>query len=403
MIPRFGLTPVINGVPYLQFTSGEVSRDMKDLSGTFSFTFRDPARSLATFPYASPPPLFRLRPGMTAEIYVDGQLYLVGYVFEVEPNIDDSNAEVVVSGKDKAGDLVDSAAAPDGPGEFKNIKLEDAAKRIADPFGLTVRTEIDTGRPFPRYALDISETGLSAIEKGARQRHALVLSDGVGGIVVTRAGKTRAPAALTLPGNVLGSRATFTHEGRHSETIVRGQQEKAEQRRDSRAAALTPAGAPAAIEDRQPGDGSATERERRGTASIGRAKDSEISRHRSIVHLARSQADEVSAQDEADWRMRTSRAESEEANYRVKGFGVGGRLWRPNELTYVSDAFQGIERDMLVSKVTFTEEEGDRRETELTVASPEAFDKGPTGSKRTNLKGRSKGPKGPLDGTAEAL
>lgn len=397
-----GLTLQVDGVDHDQWTAGEVTRNMKDLSGSFHFTMRDPDRSLATFPFTTFAALARLRPGQSAKVFADGELVLDGYVETVEPNIDENHAEVSISGKDKAGDLIDGAAAPDGPGEFKNVKLEDAAKRIAAPYGLKVRAEIDTGRPFPRYALDLAETGLSAIEKGARQRHALVLSDGVGGLVITRAGKKRAPADITLPGNAKGGRATFTHKGRHSETIVRGQQEKAEQRRQDRLAALTPASAPAVPGGRSDSDGSATDRERRGTTATGRARDNEIKRHRPVVHLARSQADETSAQDEADWRMRTARAESEEANYRVHGFRSDGRLWRVNELTYVSDAYTGIERDMLISTVIFREDEAGR-ETELTVSSPEAFDKGAAGAKRSNLKRPSKAAQGGLDGKAEAL
>ena len=170
---------------------------------------------------------------------------------------------------------------PDGPAEFKNIKLEDATRRIAAPFGLSVRTEIDTGESFDRYAIDLAEFAHYAIEKHARQRHALVMSDGVGGLV-TRSGASRAPGDPSLPGNVKASSAGFSHKGRHSETIVRGQSEKAGGLRDGRAVAMTPGDDPAAPGDRQPGDGSATERERRGTAATGRARDDEIGRYRPI-------------------------------------------------------------------------------------------------------------------------
>lgn len=399
---KSGLSLKVDGATYDQWTSATITRDLKNFAGTFSFAMRDTNRSLSTFPYASPPPIFMLRPGQKAEVFADGELVLAGFIKDVEPNIDEAQAEVTISGEDKAADLIDSDAMPDGPAELKNVKLEEAVKRIAAPFGLTVRTEIDTGKPFARYPFDLAEFGHEAIEKGARQRHALVMSDGVGGVVITRTGKTRAPAAITLPGNARGARAKFSHKDRHSETIVRGRQEKAGQTRDDRAAPLTPGSAPAAPSGRTETDGSATERERRGTAVTGRARDGEISRHRPIVHLSRTQADKQAADDEADWRMRTSRAKSEEANYRLKGFGVSGRLWRVNEMTFVSDAFTGIERDMLISRVTFTQNE-DGCETELTVSSPEAFDKGATGSRRTNQKRASKGAQTGLDGTAEEL
>lgn len=100
--------------------------------------------------------------------------------------------------------------------------------------------------------------------------------------------------------------------------------------------------------------------------------------------------------------MRTARANAEEANYRVHGYSVGGRVWRVNEMTFVSDAFQGIERDMLISTVTFRKDESGE-ETELTVTSPEAYDKKASGSRRKNLKGKKSVGTGKLDGTAEKL
>ncbi len=203
----------------------------------------------------------KLRPGPSVEIRIGRELVLKGFIEKVAPFASEGQAEVTISGRDKTGDLVDSAALVDGPAEFKNVKLEDAAKRIAKPFGLHVRSEIDTGEPFSRYSLDLGETAFSAIEKGSRSRHALILSDGVGGIVITRTGKTRAPAALKVPGNALSSSGSFSHEGRFSETIVRGQSERAGKERGN--VALDATAEPIAPEDRQPGDGSATEKDAR--------------------------------------------------------------------------------------------------------------------------------------------
>ncbi|MBD8554923.1 Mu P family protein [Rhizobium sp. CFBP 8762] len=406
-----GITLRIDGVPFDQWESGEVSRDMKDFSGSFSFTFRDGVRSAQTFDYASLGAPFKLRPGHAVDILIDGALVLKGFIEKVSPSIDDGRAEVTVSGRDVTGDLIDSAALTDGPAEFKNVKLEEAVKRVAAPFKIGVRNEIDTGEPFTRYSLDLSETAFSAIEKGARSRHALILSDGVGNIVITRTGKTRAPTPLRLPGNILSSSATFSHENRHSETIVRGQGEKAGKERTG-PSALDATAEPLMPTDRKAGDGSATAAERKGTAATGRVKDDKITRHRPIVHLARTKADATGAQDEADWRQRTARADGEEVSVTVKGFGqdgssgTGGRVWRVNELVYVSDAFLDIERDLLVSAVTFSEDESGRH-TQLTLTSPEAFDKEPDGKRRTNAKAKGKAKtkkqSGPLDGTAERL
>ncbi|WP_018701395.1 phage baseplate assembly protein [Amorphus coralli] len=370
------------------FVSVEIVRDLRDFSGSFTVVARDATRSIATFDWASPPPIVRLRPGPGARLYIDDEPVLTGWIERARPVIDEVRAEVTISGRDKAGDLVDCAAAPSGPGEFRQVKLEDAAKRICAPFGLSVRCEIDTGRPFDRYPLELAETGLAAIEKGARQRHALMTSDGTGGVVITRTGATRAPADLTLPGNMKGSLAEYSHEARYSVTVVHAQAERAGGRRSGRPAPLDVTAEPLSIGDRTAGDGSATERERFGTAVKGSAEDPEITRYRPIVHLAKTQADAQAAADEADWRMRTARAEAEELVTWVHGFRANGKLWRINQLAFVSDAYQGIERDLLIARTVYRyDEQGEL--TEMALSSPEAFDERPVDRRRTNQKSRS--------------
>ena len=240
-------------------------------------------------------------------------------------------------------------------------------------------------------------------------------SDGVGGLVLTRTGGTRAPEDLTLPGNMKASRAEYSHEDRFSRTVVRGQAERAAERRKGRTVPLDVDAEPLAPEARQPGDGSATERERHGTAITGEAEDPEIGRHRPIVHLAKVQPDEVSAKDEADFRMRTARGHSEELVTRVHDFRAGDSrgLWKVNQLAFVADRFQQIARDLLITRTVYRYDEKGA-ETELTLTSPEAFDARPVGLRRTNRKtphrtgskgsAGSKGAKGgSLDTTAEAL
>ncbi len=389
----------IEGVAYDQWVSAEVTRDLKDFSGAFSFTFRDAVRSKRAFPFATNAAVRELRPGPAVEIRITRRLVLKGAIERVEVDSGDRQATIVISGRDKTGDLIDGAAMAN-EAEYLNVKLEEAARRIAAPYGLSVRSEIDTGEPFARYGIDLAETAFSAIEKGARSRHALVLSDGIGGIVITRTGQTMAPAELRYPGNVLLSRGSFSHEGRYSETIVRGQGEKAGKARGS--AALDTTAEPIDAGGRSDGDGSATEKERKGTVATGRARDEEITRHRPIVHLARSKADNVSAQDEADWRMRTTRAEGEQFTHTVKGHVVNGQLWTVNQLVAVSDAFLGVYRDLLISRVTYREDEAGVV-TELGIESPEAFDKAPVGDRRTNKASKASKSSTALDRTAESL
>lgn len=392
----------LDGTAYDQWTSGEVTRDLKDFSGSFTFTFRDGEASEATLPFASMPKLPRLNTQMSVKIMIGKRTVLVGHIETIAPEMVEGSASVTISGRDKTGDLIDCSALAEGPAELSGVKLEAAVAKIAEPFGLQVRTEVDTGETFDRYSIDLGETAFSAIEKGSRQRSVLILSDGVGGIVITRTGQTRAPDGLTLPGNVLGVRANFSTVNRFSKTVVRGQSERSGKSRS--ASGLDATAAPIGADGRNEGDGSARERERKGTVATGLSTDDEIRRYRPMVHLARSKAGAVSAQDEADWRNRTSRAEGDEQTYTVKGHEANGQLWTVNQLVPVSDAFLSIERDMLISAVRYIEDESSIN-TDISVCSAEAFDKEPVGKRRTNKSGKSakNASSGQLDGRAEAL
>lgn len=122
------------------------------------------------------------------------------------------------------------------------------------------------------------------------------------------------------------------------------------------------------------------------------------------MHLARSKADGTSAQDEAEWRSRTARGEADELMLTVKGHEDNGLLWTVNQLVYVSEPFQDYERDQLISKTRYIEDSSGAV-TEITVCSPDAFDTGPVGNRRTNQRGKTGGTtsSGALDNTAEAL
>lgn len=385
----------IDGQIFDQWEEAAISRDLKNFTGTFAFTCRDNVRSLQTFLYASEiPPVYQLRPGAAVKILVHGEMVLAGFIETVSPEIDENEARVSISGKDKAGDLIDCAAAPDGPAEFNNVTLAEAARRIAAPFGLTVRSDIDAGGIFRRYSIDMAETGLSALEKAARQSQALLLSDGIGSLVITRTGAGRAPADLRLPGNVKSARGTFTHKGRYSKTIIRGQSEQAAGKRPAGGAPLG-AGKTIPPEERKSGNGEAGRSEAAGVTATGIAGDSEVKRHRPRVHLARTKGDKEACKREAHWRSRAARGQSEEMHYTVAGFQANGRLWRVNEMAFVSDTYQAIERDMLICGVTFRESDQGRI-TELAIISPEAFDNRPVKGRRKNKKGKKKGPDGPV-------
>jgi len=390
----------INGTLFEGWTGAEVTLDLKEFAAKFMLYCRDDEASSDALVHAHGSKNKRLKRGAAVSIKVDGVIVLNGWLEKRSSNIESQFADITVEGRCKLGDLVDTTAlVDDTPAEMHNVKLEDAVKRIVKPYGLGVRSEVDTGDPFARYSIDLDESPFTAIEKGARQRQARVLSDGVGDVVITRTGEEKAAGSIFLPGNVLKASIDESDQGRYSKTVVRGTSERAGKKRGQ--AKLDTTAEPLLPEDRSASDGSATNAERAGTAATGIAEDDEINRYRPKVYLARTKADHDAAKAEAEWRRNTARGASEEITYFMKGHSVEGELWRPNTIVAVSDAFNDVNRDMLIAKVAFIQNGDDGAITSLGVTSPDAFQKGDPKKKQRKNKPAKK--KKALDTTAEPL
>lgn len=381
--PTRRVTLTLDGQPFTEWTGVEIERDMQDMVGAFRVDLRDGLRAAAALQVATLTAYKDMvRLGLNAELAIDNETVLIGWVDTIRTGLRDGEARVSISGSDKARDLVDGAATVDGPAELTDKTIDQIIAAVVKPYGLTVRTEVDVGAPFPRYVLDGAETAMSAIEKGLRQRGVLATSDGVGSIVLTQTGGNQAPAPLFLPGNVVAADGEHTIEGRHSEYVVKGQAEKVQGKRraaprlDATAAPLDP-GAPVENEE---------DHELPGVAIEGRARDPEMQRYRPLVTLGRTQLTDAGAQQQAEWMERTARGSSEQITYEVVDWRAGEdrRLWRPNEQVPVDDAYHDIHRNMLVAGVVYAYSEDNGAKTRLRVTSPEAYDTKPVGSRRSN-------------------
>lgn len=370
----------VAGQAFHDWTKVSLTRSLEEIAGSFDLELYDKGRAENATAAAQRTAnrTAAVRQGQACTIKIDGETVLVGHIDEAKVSWTKDAMRFSVTGRDRTGDLVDCAAAPEGPAEFRNLTLTEIARRICQPYGITVRADTDVGAAIPVFSLDASETALSALEKAARQRAVLLVSDGVGGLVLTRGGASRGPAPLQVPGNVQSATATFSWRERFRDYYVKGQTRGAGgNRMDSRASELTAATVPTPTTNR-PAVG-----ERAGVVMTGRARDEEVTRHRPTVLLAKTQSGGVSVQTQAEWRMRLARAKSEALAYTVLDWRAGEerKLWRPNELVAVTDPFAGISGDMLISSVEYGYGP-DGEVTELELVGPEAYDLEPIEPRR---------------------
>lgn len=360
-----GVTLTVDGRPHDGWTQISVSRSIERAIGEFGLTVRDRQAALTA--------ARSIQCGALCTIAIDGEPVLVGQVDDLTVRYDGSSHELTLRGRDRAGDLVDCAAAPEGPLEYAGLTVLELAQRVAEAFGVPVRLEGDAGAAFPRFGISPEETAWSAIEKACRARALLALSDGAGGLVLTRGGTSRAPQSLTLPGNILSAEVEESWRDRHSDYIVKGTAE------------MQGSGRPAS-----PGELAGEDYEIPGTAIEGRAIDDQIDRYRPLVTLARRQGDGQSLADQAAWHMRQGRAQGLRARYTVRGWRAGGQLWKPNTLVSVLDPWADIDRDLLISGVEYRLD-ANGTVTRLTVIPPESVDLEPEAAAKPATQVRARG------------
>lgn len=391
----------VDGASHDWWTAIEIVRDLSDISGGFQIDLHDVARARRAFPGPTPAaPPTAIEAGMPCELAIDGEVVLVGHVDDLKISWSDTDLRIGVAGRDRTGDLVDCAAAVDGPVEWRGLTLEEIARRICAPFGIDVRAETDVGPPFALFGIEVAERAMEAIERGCRQRGILAVSDGVGGLVLTRGGTRRAPGKLSIPGNVQQAAINRSWKDRFSEYLVKGQTRPPRAgpaALDGAAAPLAP-DAPAAARPRQA-------EERAAILMTGRARDAEVTRHRPTVRLAKTQSGGATVQTQAEWQMRVARGQAETLTYSVRDWRAGPerRLWRPNELATVDDPMAGILGDMLITAVTYRYSEQDGTLAELRLTGPEAFDLLPEAEDERPATRRRRDAARPLDGTARPL
>ena len=372
--PTRRVTMLYDGLPYDVWTQVEVVRDLSEVCGSFHLQLDDLARTTAALPgsrhgsLSQPFKVFK-----PVKILIDGELVLVGHIDTVAPQISGDSLGVEISGRDLVGDLIDCAANPFGPVEYKEIKLEDLASALCKPFGITARAEVDTGDPIPKATIDEGETVMSVLEKYARKRRVLIVSDGIGGLILTRSGNTRAPSDIRFGFNVVGSHGTFDGKSRFSPVIVKGQAgEAAGKRKKSAALDRTAAPLDTPPTPEKDADGK-TGRESRAVAIMGIAYDPDIERWRPTVRTHRAKGSLKDADAEARWYVSTERGKGDSVDYEVHDWRAFGTLWRPNEMTHVLDPYQDVDKDLLVAGVTFSYGEMGTR-SNLRVTGREAYD-----------------------------
>lgn len=274
--------------------------------------------------------------GDVCSVSIDGQTVITGYIDDVDHSYDAESHSLQVQGRDATGDLVDCSAPSFS---WASRSLLQGAKALCKPFNIPVSAAVNVGKPFASMKSDEGESVFDMIENAARIRAVLLISDGLGGLVITRAGTSRLSGKLELGINVYAGSQKRSARDRFSAYTVKGQTSDAWT----------------------------------DTASVSAiATDKAVKRHRPKVILADNAVDTASCKELAIWHRNIAAAKSQSINYTFLDWYLDGQLLQPNMLVAVKDHYLKINRDMLIVTVAYIIDDQGLR-AELTLALPDAF------------------------------
>ncbi len=326
----------IAGARYGGWKTIRIVRSIESLAGSFSLGVSER--------WPGSPSSRPVRPGAAASVDLDGDVLITGFIDTVRNQITADSHEVTIEGRDRAADLVDCSPDLD-PAEWVNLNVLQFAQQIAGPFDVSVRADVDVGENFPKISLNPGQTAHEAIEERCRYRELLPVSDGLGRLVLTRAGTARASTPIVEgSSDILAADATYSHSDRFSDYVVRGASQ-----------------------------GTAFNSGETVAAPRGVARDLEVTRHRPKVIVPSSAADQARCQRRAKWEASVRAGRAARASFTLGGWRQpNGTAWSVNSLVSVRSQTLGIDTTMLITSVELTFDNQGRR-TKLDLVRPDAF------------------------------
>ena len=331
------VTLSINGVNHFGWEEIEIRRGIEQIAGSFRLKVSDK--------WAGQPTTRPINAGDACTVQVNGETVITGHVDDVSTELDAKNHSIEVTGRDATGDLVDcSAAATD----FKDQDLTRIALTLCQPFGIGVATVTDVGAKLSLFKAEPGETVFEVLEKAARYRGVLLMSDGLGGLIITRAGTARIGTALVEGKNILTATGHVSWRDRFSSYKAISQQP----------------------------DGESLNGTDASTAPSSTATDDKIDRHRPLVIQPAEAADAATLKIIAEHEKNVRYGRSRKPTITVQGWQHAGGVWHPNYLVPLTAPTLNAKATLLISTVTLTKSASGEH-TKLELVRPEAFDRVP--------------------------
>jgi len=341
-------TPVtlsVGGVDYSSFESMQISVGIEQLAGEFDLRCADR--------WAIQGQRLPVLPGQTCSINIAGTPVITGFIDDSNPSYDAESHHLQIQGRDATGDLVDCAALIDGQ-DWTGRSLQEIATALCKPFGIPVSVvdysatspALSVRDPFRQAHINPGETVYEVLSRLAQIRGALLISDQLGGLMITRAGSMLAKTGLKRGVNILSGGAQHSHKKRFHTYNVVGQM----------------SGASLGAADQYAAQ-----------KILASETDPAIRASRTTVIVISDSADTGMAKRVASWARASATAKGERATLYVDTWLDGAAPWKPNSLINVDDDYLRLSGQWLIAHIDFVLDAHQGEIAALTLAPPDGF------------------------------
>ena len=324
---------------------------------------------------------YPVRKGDACQIIVEGQQVLDGFVDTVEGIYSASENTIIVTGRSKTMDIIDSTLDYTLFSELQGgVSLVSVTKLVLERLGLSESIDIVVSEdslqganltlPLDNYLrADIGETGFNFIEKYAQLQQIIVTTDNFGNIVFTRG---------TDQDIINYKLTTKINDPFNENNIVSCQWSDSERQRFNRYRCWS--AAPQGSIDynsRIPGRGGSPII----ASEIGSLKGDPVfdtrvrpSRQFSFTSQVPFTQNNFCTQ-RALWQANYMKAKglSYQPTLKEHSYGQEGKIWQTNQLVQVYDEKADLDSQLLVAEVNFTESLGTGNVTTLTLVLKNSF------------------------------
>lgn len=342
MTPDVTLT--VNGREFAGWERVNVTRRIDTLSGAFALSVSD------RWEGQSAP--WQIVEGDECVLSIDGAPLITGYVDRRSVNYAANSHTLEVSGRDRTADLVDCSVLLD-VWEFAAQPVDRIIAKLAAPFGISVRLAPGTSLAVPRgkFAINPGDTVFATIDRLCRVAGVLAMSDGRGGLLLTRASSDRANTALIEGQNIKAAVGNFDISQRYARYVVTGQ---------------------SAGTDDYSGEAAAHVQ--------AEARDSNVRAGRVLVIRADANMTLARAKEQATWEATVRAGRTSSAVITVQDWRqADGTLWPLNALVPLTAPRLGIDREMLIVGTEMSLDDAAGTLTTIELARPEAYIPQPVG------------------------